>query len=120
MPGGLTSYLTDESYNGLLPRNSKAYSLTQFCYPAAMQKLPRSFYNRDTVLVARELLGMHLIRKLNGVERVGRIIEVEAYLGPHDPGRTLRPRDGRNGARSCSARRVTPMFIFIYGRRITA
>ncbi len=49
-----------------------------------MQKLPRPFYDRDTVLVARELLGMHLVRKLNGVERVGRIVEVEAYLGPHD------------------------------------
>ena len=49
-----------------------------------MRKLPRSFYDRDTVLVARELLGKHLVRVVDGVERVGRIVEVEAYLGPHD------------------------------------
>ena len=49
-----------------------------------MRKLPRSFYDRDTVLVARELLGKHLVRVVGGVERVGRIVEIEAYLGPHD------------------------------------
>ena len=49
-----------------------------------MRKLPRSFYDRDTVLVARELLGKHLVRVVDGEERVGRIVEVEAYLGPHD------------------------------------
>jgi DNA-3-methyladenine glycosylase len=49
-----------------------------------MRKLPRSFYDRDTVVVAKELLGMHLVHVVAGVERVGRIVEVEAYLGPHD------------------------------------
>ena len=49
-----------------------------------MRKLPRSFYDRDTVEVAHELLGMHLVHVVAGVERVGRIVEVEAYLGPHD------------------------------------
>jgi DNA-3-methyladenine glycosylase len=46
--------------------------------------LPRSFYDRDTVEVAHALLGKHLVRRVAGVERVGRIVEVEAYLGPHD------------------------------------
>ncbi len=49
-----------------------------------MEKLPRTFYDRDTVVVARELLGKHLVRVCDGVERIGRIVEVEAYLGPHD------------------------------------
>jgi DNA-3-methyladenine glycosylase len=49
-----------------------------------MRKLARAFYDRDTVLVARELLGKHLVHRVAGVERVGRIVEVEAYLGPHD------------------------------------
>jgi DNA-3-methyladenine glycosylase len=49
-----------------------------------MQKLPRSFYDRDTIVVAKELLGKYLIHAARGVERVGKIVEVEAYLGPHD------------------------------------
>jgi DNA-3-methyladenine glycosylase len=49
-----------------------------------MDKLPRSFYDRDTVRVARELLGRWLVHVSGGVERIGRIVEAEAYLGPHD------------------------------------
>jgi len=49
-----------------------------------MQKLPRSFYDRDTVTVARELLGKLLVHRTADAERIGRIVEVEAYLGPHD------------------------------------
>jgi DNA-3-methyladenine glycosylase len=48
------------------------------------RKLPRAFYDRDPVVVATELLGKHLVRVERGVARVGRIVEVEAYLGPHD------------------------------------
>jgi DNA-3-methyladenine glycosylase len=49
-----------------------------------VRKLPRSFYDRDTKVVARELLGKFLVHGRRGVERIGRIVEVEAYLGPHD------------------------------------
>lgn len=49
-----------------------------------MHKLPRAFYDRDAITVARDLLGKCLIRHVAGIERIGRIVEVEAYLGPHD------------------------------------
>jgi DNA-3-methyladenine glycosylase len=49
-----------------------------------LQKLPRDFYARDPILVARELLGKFLVHNSHGIERIGRIVEVEAYLGPHD------------------------------------
>ncbi len=49
-----------------------------------MQKLPRTFYDRDTILVAHELLGKWLVHHSGGIERVGKIVEVEAYLGEHD------------------------------------
>lgn len=47
-------------------------------------KLPRSFYQRDTLTVAHELLGMHLVSVQRGRRRVGRIVETEAYQGPED------------------------------------
>ena len=49
-----------------------------------MRKLKREFYDRDTVTVAKELLGKYLIHISHGVKQIGRIVEVEAYLGPHD------------------------------------
>jgi DNA-3-methyladenine glycosylase len=49
-----------------------------------MKKLPRSFYDRDTITVAQELLGKYLVHIVDDQEYIGRIVEVEAYLGPHD------------------------------------
>jgi DNA-3-methyladenine glycosylase len=48
--------------------------------------LPVSFYARDTVTVARELLGAVLVSTAGGAVTSGRIVETEAYLGAHDPG----------------------------------
>ncbi|MEP0803957.1 MAG: DNA-3-methyladenine glycosylase [Chloroflexota bacterium] len=51
-----------------------------------MTVLPREFYNRPTLTVARELLGARLVRVLNGVKLVGLITETEAYIGEKDLG----------------------------------
>lgn len=49
-----------------------------------MQKLPREFYARDTLTVAKELLGNYLVHVSAAGEQIGKIVEVEAYLGAHD------------------------------------
>jgi len=67
--------------------------------------LPASFYDRETEIVARELLGAVLECRTNGGVASGRIVETEAYLGEHDlachaaAGRTARtePLYGRPG-----------------------
>jgi len=46
--------------------------------------LPRRFFNRDAVTVARELLGKLLIRRQGRDLLAGRIVEDEAYLGQED------------------------------------
>jgi len=43
------------------------------------------FYARDAATVARDLLGRLLISTVGGRRCVARIVETEAYLGPHDP-----------------------------------
>lgn len=47
-------------------------------------KIARSFYARDTLVVAKELLGKILVHKVNGVFIKGRIVETEAYIGEID------------------------------------
>src|SRR5437867_10734681 len=48
------------------------------------QLLDRSFYERPTLDVARDLLGRVLVRRLNARRLAGKIVETEAYVGPHD------------------------------------
>jgi DNA-3-methyladenine glycosylase len=61
-----------------------------------MARLSRDFFARDTLIVARALLGRRLVRILEHKRLSGRIIEVEAYIGEQDeasharPGRTAR------------------------------
>ena len=46
--------------------------------------LPRVYFNRPTVQVARSLIGKYLVRSIDGRMLAGKIVEVEAYVGPQD------------------------------------
>jgi len=48
------------------------------------RKLRRSFYRRPAEVVARELIGKIIVRRVNGEELRARIVETEAYVGEHD------------------------------------
>ena len=79
-------------YNGDVPRPS----------PKVPRPLPRSFYDRNTLTVARELLGSVLARRMEGGEILkGRIVEVEAYVGEED--QACHARAGRT-------RRTDPLY----------
>ena len=47
-------------------------------------KIPRHFYAEPTIRVARKLLGKYLVRNHPDGKTVGKIVETEAYVGPHD------------------------------------
>jgi len=80
------------------------------------KRLNKSFFERDTVDVARALLGQRLVHRLPDGRRLsGRIVETEAYLGAEDP--AAHSFGGRR------TKRTEPMFgepglsyvYFIYG-----
>jgi DNA-3-methyladenine glycosylase len=67
-----------------------------------MARLPRSFYDRDTRTVARELLGMCMVRVLVDGQRLsGIIVEAEAY----------RPDDPASHSFRGKTERTAPMFM---------
>ena len=62
-----------------------------------LSPLPRRFYARSPEIVARELLGKLLVRKMGRDVLVGKIVETEAYLAAGDEAaHGFRGRSGRN------------------------
>src|SRR4051812_1734914 len=49
-----------------------------------MKVLGKIFFNRKTTIVAKDLVGKYLVRKVGTKILAEQIIEVEAYVGPHD------------------------------------
>ena len=78
-----------------------------------MKVLSRSFYNRDTKTVAKELLGKYLIKKSGRKKLIGKIVETEAYFEGDPASHSFKGKTPRNA----------PMFeepghayvYFIYG-----
>ena len=81
-----------------------------------MEPLTQDFYDRDTVTVARELLGKQIVRvRQDGTELICRITETEAYVGPvdkacHAYGYKLTPR-----TKTLFAKPGTAYVYLIYG-----
>lgn len=81
-----------------------------------MPKLTRDFFNRDTLTVARELLGTYLVHRVDGFPLCGRIVETEAYIGAID--KACHAYGGRRTPRSETlyAPPGTAYVYLIYGR----
>ncbi len=63
-----------------------------------MSRLPREFFAQATLAVARDLLGVKLIRLLDGQRLGGVIVECEAYIGQDDTAcHASQGRTARNG-----------------------
>ena len=75
-----------------------------------MSRLSRDFFARDTLTVARELLGQRLVRVSNGERLSGRIVEVEAYIGEDDQASHARCGPTRRNAAMYSR----PGHVYIY------
>jgi DNA-3-methyladenine glycosylase len=48
------------------------------------RKLDRKFYAMPALDLSKDLLGKYIVRKINGKELAGKIIETEAYVGTKD------------------------------------
>ena len=61
-----------------------------------LRPLPRRFFARDPVEVARDLVGRLLVRESGGTRTIGRIVEVEAYAREDPASHSFKGRTKRN------------------------
>lgn len=80
-----------------------------------MEILTRDFYDRDTLRVARELLGCVLVREYEGETLAGRITETEAYIGRCDKACHAYNYKRTPRTRTLFARPGTAYLYLIYG-----
>jgi DNA-3-methyladenine glycosylase len=73
-------------------------------------KLPREFYARPVLMVARECIGKVLVRRTAEGEAAGRIVEAEAYRGPQD----LAAHSARGFTKRTAAMFGPPGHAYIY------
>ena len=73
-------------------------------------KLPREFYARPVLIVARDCIGKVLVRRTADGEVAGRIVEAEAYRGPRD----LASHSSRGLTKRTAAMFGPPGFAYIY------
>lgn len=78
-----------------------------------MKLLNRHFFNRDTMTVARNLLGTRLVREFDGQILSGMIAETEAYLGSNDSAsHASRGRTPRNAVMFDSPGKAYVYFVY--------
>jgi DNA-3-methyladenine glycosylase len=78
---------------GAWHRSSNGSSAPACCSNKMRRRLGRSFYARDGLTVARELIGCHLVHQTRAYRFSGRIVEVEAYI--HEEDQACHARFGR-------------------------
>ena len=74
------------------------------------RKLPRDFYARPVLVVARECIGKILVHRTPAGEVAGRIVEAEAYRGPLD----LAAHSARGLTKRTAAMFGPPGYAYVY------
>jgi DNA-3-methyladenine glycosylase len=88
------------------PRERRNAGTRRLGQPRRLAPLPRSFFARSTLAVAKDLLGHFLVHETPHGVLIGRLVEVEAYHGPTDP--------------ASHAYRMTPRSLIMWGPPGTA